>query len=680
MGKRIKLYLFFAMLFTAFFTVTAQADWQTTNGNTYYYTSSGKKTTGLAKIGKYTYYFGTDGIMRTGWQSITKKNVTNKYYFNKKTGRMATGVTKIGKKYYLFATNGKLQTNGFNTLNGKTYYSKASGVLAKSQWINNLYYFKKDCTMAVNTTVDGRTIGSDGKATDGGALNGFITSGGNTYYYVNNKKQTGFQTIGGKKYYFTATGVMKTGGWFKVGSYSYYAGKKGVLAASTWIGKKYVLANGTMATGWQQIGTKRYYFSKKGNITTGWKTIKKITYYFDKGVLQTNKWITENGAKYYVTSDGTRASGVVSIGKYKYYFDKSTGKMLTGYFKVGKSAYWARANGRLYVGVIFKVNGYRYYALSTAKLAKGLQQIGGKYYYFSKKTYRMSISKMVKTGGATYYFGSNGAAVTGKWQTIGTKTYYFGSDGKMAVSTTVDGYNVGSDGARTGKASTYTGWKTVSGSKYYYVNGVAATGWKTISGSKYYFNASGVMQTGIQSISGKKYYFYPTGILATGVTIAVGSKEYTITSAGVVSSEKTINVSGSNTGAQIAKYALNFVGNKYVYGGTSLTNGADCSGFVQTLFANYGIKLLRVADDQRKGPSSAQIAAGYKKAVTVSSSSIKPGDLVFYGSSSYASHVGVYIGNGKIVHASNSQAYPAGGIKISAWNYATPIAIVRYWS
>ena len=99
-----------------------------------------------------------------------------------------------------------------------------------------------------------------------------------------------------------------------------------------------------------------------------------------------------------------------------------------------------------------------------------------------------------------------------------------------------------------------------------------------------------------------------------------------------------------------------------------------------TVFANFGIKLLRVANDQMYGPSSSYLKQGYAKAFVVSEADMRPGDLLFYGYGSYANHVAIYIGNGQIVHASNSQPYPAGGIKISNYNYQTPLKIVRYWS
>lgn len=116
-----------------------------------------------------------------------------------------------------------------------------------------------------------------------------------------------------------------------------------------------------------------------------------------------------------------------------------------------------------------------------------------------------------------------------------------------------------------------------------------------------------------------------------------------------VSSTTTVSSSSSGNGSAIANYALQFVGNPYVWGGTSLTNGADCSGFVQSVYAAFGISLPRT--------SYAQMSAGYE----VSYSQAQPGDIICYGS-----HVAIYIGNGQIVHASNSAAYPAGGIKVSS--------------
>ena len=246
----------------------------------------------------------------------------------------------------------------------------------------------------------------------------------------------------------------------------------------------------------------------------------------------------------------------------------------------------------------------------------------------------------------------------------------------MAKNTWVGIYYVGADGARTGLKKT-VGWSTVNGSKYYFdSNGNMVTGWQTISGSKYYFNSSGVMLTGIQTLYDQKHYFYSDGRLATSITIVVGTKQYTINSSGVITKEESLKVSDSTLGGQIVNYALQFVGNKYVYGGNSLTNGVDCSGFTQQVMLHFGISIPRVADAQMKGQDSLK---KYKYTI-VDMGSIQPGDLLFYGSGNYASHVAIYMGNGKIVHASNSQPYPAGGIKVSTYNYQTPLRAVRYWS
>ena len=105
-------------------------------------------------------------------------------------------------------------------------------------------------------------------------------------------------------------------------------------------------------------------------------------------------------------------------------------------------------------------------------------------------------------------------------------------------------------------------------------------------------------------------------------------------------------------------FALQFVGNPYVYGGTSLTNGADCSGFVMSVFAEFGYELPRVA--------AAQCSASEKKSVA----DIEAGDLVFYGDGGI-DHVALYIGDGKIVHASTA----ATGIKVSDYDYRAPAAV-----
>lgn len=117
----------------------------------------------------------------------------------------------------------------------------------------------------------------------------------------------------------------------------------------------------------------------------------------------------------------------------------------------------------------------------------------------------------------------------------------------------------------------------------------------------------------------------------------------------------------SDVRSAICDYALQFVGNRYVWGGTSLTNGVDCSGFTMQIMAQYGVYLSH--------SSRAQANEG----TTISTSELKPGDLIFYGKGSTINHVAIYIGGGQIVHASNKRD----GIKISNYTYRTPIKCVR---
>ena len=118
----------------------------------------------------------------------------------------------------------------------------------------------------------------------------------------------------------------------------------------------------------------------------------------------------------------------------------------------------------------------------------------------------------------------------------------------------------------------------------------------------------------------------------------------------------------SDVRASVVSYALQFVGNRYVWGGTSLENGVDCSGFTMRILGKYGISLPH--------SSRAQPSYGTK----ISASEAKPGDLFFYGSGRSISHVAIYIGNGQIVHASNKRD----GIKVSNAYYRNPICVARY--
>ena len=122
------------------------------------------------------------------------------------------------------------------------------------------------------------------------------------------------------------------------------------------------------------------------------------------------------------------------------------------------------------------------------------------------------------------------------------------------------------------------------------------------------------------------------------------------------SSSSSSSGGGSAKGSEIANFACQFVGNPYVPGGTSLTEGADCSGFTQSVYKAFGYSIPRTSSEQR--------SAGQE----VSYAEAQPGDLICY-----AGHVAIYLGNGRIVHASSVKT----GIKYGNATYKTILSVRR---
>ena len=126
--------------------------------------------------------------------------------------------------------------------------------------------------------------------------------------------------------------------------------------------------------------------------------------------------------------------------------------------------------------------------------------------------------------------------------------------------------------------------------------------------------------------------------------------------------EEEAAAEASYIGQQMADYGQQFIGNPYVWGGTSLTNGADCSGFVQSIYKHFGYSIPRTSREQAAGGTE------------ISISELRPGDLIFYATGGRIDHVTMYIGNGQVVQASS----PSTGIKVSSYDYRTPVKAVRY--
>ena len=244
-------------------------------------------------------------------------------------------------------------------------------------------------------------------------------------------------------------------------------------------------------------------------------------------------------------------------------------------------------------------------------------------------------------------------------ESVSTDTSY--DDGRASTDTSYDDGSASTDTSYDdGSASTDTSYDDGSASTdTSYDNGSTST-------DTSYDNGSTSTDTSYDNGSASTDTSYDNGSTGTDTSYDNGSTGTdTSYDNGSTSTDTTTDSSAndSSLGQQIADYAVQFVGNPYVYGGSSLTNGTDCSGFTMSVMANFGIGLARTAADQSYGGTSVAI------------SDIMPGDLLFYSDGSGISHVALYIGGGQIVHAATESQ----GIIISNYNYDAPVCAARYW-
>lgn len=439
----------------------------------------------------------------------------------------------------------------------------------------------------------------------------------------------------------------------------------------------YMTASGTYLTGLQKINGSWYYFDASGILQkSGWIKTSDGRAFFatDNGTLLCNQW---KDKLYYLKENGERASGLTRIGNALYYFSQKTGKVQKGKLKDEEgNLYITNKRGVIYSGRLFRYEKQRYYAYENGKLAKGMAQVGNDLYFFQKCSGKMVYNVLRKINGYLYYFQKNGKAARDKWVKVKGKFHYYLSDGRMATNMYIGKWYVDENGDRKkASAAPKAGINKINGKNYLYDSSgkLVTSQWVKTEDGTYYAGTDGVALTGLQTIGSLKYYFDEEGLLQTDTIAMVNGTAY------VIAADGHITGTSDASGAAIVEFAKKYVGNPYVYGGTSLTKGADCSGFCFTVFKTFGIQLMRVADDQMKGPSAAYQKLGYKKGITISDKDLMPGDLVFYGSATYASHVAIYIGNNKVVHAANSRL----GIIISDMDYVhsrVKNKNMRYWA
>ncbi len=301
----------------------------------------------------------------------------------------------------------------------------------------------------------------------------------------------------------------------------------------------------------------------------------------------------------------------------KVYLTKKGELLKNGIYKINDKYYCFDKEGLMRTGWVKTAKGIRCFSNTNGAMLIGKKKVGNYIYFFNEKGYR-----------------------TSGWVTIGTKEYFFSASGKLQTNTLVDG-------------------------------------------KKYYVGKSGAKKVtpGLVTVGDKTYYVRKNTQIAKNVKFKYNKKVYVADKNGVVSLYKYTKGDpepvDATMGNRVAKYAKRFVGNPYVYGGTSLTHGADCSGFVMSVFKKFKINLLRTSYEQEDGPNAAQQSAGYRKgkAVKLSVKTLRPGDLLFYGVKGNAGHVAMYIGSKKIVHAADESL----GIRIDNYNYNKPVKAMRYW-
>ncbi len=344
--------------------------------------------------------------------------------------------------------------------------------------------------------------------------NGILTENGKIYYYINDVKQTGWQTVSGKKYYFGSD----------------YAAKTGLQTISN---KKYYFnTSGVMLTGWQTISSKKYYFGTDGAMLTGWQTISSKKYYFGTDGAMLTGWQTIDSKKYYLGTDGVMVTGTVTIDSKKYEFgtdgvfikeiveedpgkepekDPEQSEKKNGFVEEdGKTYYYVDDVKQL--GWKQLEDAWYYFGSDGVMATKKWVSYKSDWYYFNADG-TMATKKWVAYKGDWYYFGADGIMATDKWVAYGGDWYYFGADGIMVTEKWVaysgDWYYFGADGIMaTNKWVAYgKGWY------YFGKDGVMLTSkWLQYKNDWYYFNASGAMVTGKQTINGKIYNFNSSGI------------------------------------------------------------------------------------------------------------------------------------------------------------------------
>ena len=521
----------------------------------------------------------------------------NWYYFDEETREMRTGLVTHHNKRYYYDTQGRMQY-GEKNIEGKWYYFHLMTGVMETGWVthhNKNYYYDEN----------------------GHMLHGKAEIEGQNYYFnsVTGVLQTGWITDEGKKYYCTATGNVK--------------GEKNIS------GNWYYFDEETreMRTGLVTHHNKRYYYDTQGRMQYGEKNIEGKWYYFHPvtGVMETG-WVTHHNKNYYYDENGHMYHGWNMINDTEYYFDDITG-VFNG---------WIRENGIVY----YIVDGEH---------CTGEKNIEGSWYYFiPEKNGQMAIN-WCEHHGHKYWYGTDGKMKYG-WQEIEGQNYYFHDvRGILVPEWRKEGKEIFYIENINNVSEKVTGEKNIDGYWYYFApskDGAMATGWTSHHGKKYYYSDKGRMLYGKQYIDKYYYYFDPVrGTMCTG-WITINKKLYYFYADGkmavnTVIDHMTVGADGVAIDNIVFKIKdiMKYKNVPYKSGG-STPKGWDCSGFTQWALKYMGISIPRTAAQQ--GAAGLYISKNNRSAW-------KPGDILCYKNGGRVSHVALYLGNRKIMHALNEK-------------------------
>ena len=315
-------------------------------GNKYYV--NGNAVTGQRQINGKWYLFGSDGSMKTGFQWVADQNKTCYYASN---GQMQYGSQKIGNYYCYFDPSTGSMHLGWLTLNGKKYYYDKNGhkVFGEQTIDGSKCLFDKN-------TGELKSQSKPNVIVKPVTSNGWKTVNGKTFYYSKGKAVTGQQHIGGKWYLFGSDGAMKTGlQWISDQHKTYYYNSKGQMQyGQQHIGDKWYLFDkntGAMKTGLQWVAdqNKTCYYASNGQMQYGQQHIGGKWYLFDKntGAMKTGlQWISDQHKTCYYNGKGQMQYGQQRIGGKWYLFDKNTGAMKTGFQWISNQRKTCYYNGK----------------------------------------------------------------------------------------------------------------------------------------------------------------------------------------------------------------------------------------------------------------------------------------------------------------------------------------------